>query len=241
MSNRTGIWSTWLCDADGTNAVELLSQAFSPNWSPDGKRIAFDSNPEGNMDIYVVRASGGKPVRLTKDPAEDNLPSWSRDGNWIYFTSLRSGRRQVWKVPAGGGEAVPVTKNGGFVAMESADGRSVYYTNRIDQAPMTAADMPSMALWRIAVSGGEESRLLPSVDWRAFAPVNNGIYFIPEPGADGKRFIQFLNFATGKVKMVATIPRPAYFGFSVSPDEHQILYAQVDELSSDLMLVENFR
>ena len=81
------------------------------------------------MDIYVVRASGGKPVRLTTDPAEDNIPSWSRDGNWVYFTSLRSGRREVWKAPAGGGEAVQVTKNGGFAAMESADGRSVFYTN----------------------------------------------------------------------------------------------------------------
>ena len=134
-----------------------------------------------------------------------------------------------------------MTKNGGFVAMESADGRSVYYTNRIDQAPMTADDMASMALWRIPVNGGEESKVLPSVAWRAFAPVSNGIYFIPEPGADGRYFIQFLNFATGKVKMVATIPRPAYLGFSVSPDEHSILYAQVDESSSDLMLVENFR
>ena len=195
------------------------------------------------MDIYVVRASGGKPVPLTADPAEDNIPSWSRDGNWVYFTSLRSGRRQVWKAPAGGGEAVRVTKNGGFAAMESADGRFVFYTNRIDQAPMsmTGIDRPSMALWKIQVSGGEESPVLPSVARRAFALVNTGIYFIPEPGADGKYFIQFLNFATGKVKMVATIPRPPMSGFSVSPDEHSILYAQVDESSSDLMLVENFR
>jgi hypothetical protein len=76
---------------------------------------------------------------------------------------------------------------------------------------------------------------------RAFAPVNNGIYFIPEPGADGKHFIQFLNFATGKAKVVAAIPHPPHLGFSVSPDEHSILYAQVDEARSDLMLVENFR
>jgi len=107
VSNRTGVWSIWVCDADGGNAEELFSQAGklagSPNWSPDGKRIAFDSNLGGQMDIYVVRASGGKPVPLTTDPAEDNVPRWSRDGNWVYFTSLRSGQRQVWKVPAGGG------------------------------------------------------------------------------------------------------------------------------------------
>jgi len=204
--------------------------------------MAFDSNHEGNMHIYVVRASEGKPVRLTTDPAEDNnIPSWSRDGNWMYFTSLRSGRRQVWKAPAGGGEAVQVTKHGGFAAMESADGRFLFYTNSKDQTPMKGVDLHSMTLWRIPVSGGEESRVLPSVVARAFAPVNTGIYFIPDPGADGKHSIEFLSFATSKVKMVATIPRPPAVGFSVSPDEHQILYAQVDESSSDLMLVENFR
>ena len=55
-----GSRSIWVCDVDGANAVELFSQAGkvlgSPNWSPDGKRIAFDSNLEGNMDIYVVRS-----------------------------------------------------------------------------------------------------------------------------------------------------------------------------------------
>jgi hypothetical protein len=147
----------------------------------------------------------------------------------------------VWKAPAGGGEAVPVTKNGGFAAMESADGRFVFYTNKIDQAPMTPGDYVASALWRIPVSGGEESRVLPSVDMRAFAPVNNGIYFIPEPGVDKKYFIQFLNFATSKMKMVGTIPRPPAVGFSVSPDEHSILYGQFDDDSSDLMLVEDFR
>jgi len=253
VSNRSGVESIWVCDADGLNGEEtrphagkFAGYAGSPNWSPDGKRIAFDSNLEGNMDIYVIRASGGKPARLTADPADDNVPSWSRDGNWVYFTSLRSGRRQVWKAPAGGGEAVPVTKNGGFAAMESVDGRSVFYTNKIDQAPMTGApmtgvDTASMALWKIEVTGGEESRVLPSVYRRNFALVNSGIYFVPEPGADGKYFIQFLDFATQKVKMVASIPRPPFLGFSVSPDEHSILYSQIDESSSDLMLVENFR
>ena len=106
---------------------------------------------------------------------------------------------------------------------------------------MKGIDQRSMALWRIPVSGGEESRVLPSVVVRAFALVNTGIYFIPDPGADGKYFIQFLDFATQKVRMVASIPRPPFLGFSVSPDEHSILYAQIDESSSDLMLVENFR
>jgi Tol biopolymer transport system component len=74
--------------------VELFSRAGalcgSPRWSPDGQRVAFDSTADGNVDIYVIRSGGGKPVRLTTDSADDRIPSWSRDGNWIYFDSDRS-------------------------------------------------------------------------------------------------------------------------------------------------------
>ena len=102
--------------------------AGTPRWSPDGTKIAFDWNADGNWNIYVIRSSGGKPVRLTSDPASEVIPSWSRDGKWIYFASTRSGRNEVWKAPADGGDAVQVTKNGGWVAFESADGASLYYT-----------------------------------------------------------------------------------------------------------------
>ena len=70
--------------------------------------------------------------------------------------------------------------------------------------------------------------MLPSVT-RAFSLVNEGIYFIPGPGADGKSSIQFLSFATAKVKMVAPISGPPAEGLSVSPDGRSILFSQFDE------------
>ena len=91
------------------------------------------------------------------------------------------------------------------------------------------------------VSGGEESQVLPSVVGRAFCLVNDGIYFIPGPGPDGKYSIQFLSFATGKVKTVVPIPGQLGIGLSVSLDGRSLLFSQVDEVGSDLKLVENFR
>jgi hypothetical protein len=91
------------------------------------------------------------------------------------------------------------------------------------------------------LSGGEESQVLPSVDSRNFSLINEGIYFIPGPGADGKYSIQFLSFATGKVKTVAPIPGQLEIGLSVSPDGRSLLFSEFDEQGSDLMLVENFR
>jgi Tol biopolymer transport system component len=236
-SGRAGAAGIWVSDADRDNAVLLFSRpgrfVGSPSWSPDGQRVAFDSNLAGNMDIYVIAASGGEPVRLTADLRDDNVPSWSRDGKWIYFTSVRSGRYEVWKAPANGGEAVQVTRNGGFAALESPDAKSVYYTDGTNES--------SMSLWRVPVSGGQESQVLSSIVFRGFALVDNGIYFVPEPGTDGKYSIQFLNQATERTETVARIQGPTDRGLSVSPDRRYLLYTQLDGAGSDLMLVENFR
>ena len=49
----------------------------NPTWSPDGKKIAFDSDRSGNLDIWRMKAAdGSNPVRLTSDPAIDIEPSW---------------------------------------------------------------------------------------------------------------------------------------------------------------------
>ena len=234
-SDRNGVKGIWVSDADGSNLEELFSQSGAScgtaRWSPDGQRIAFDFNPEGNYDIYVTRASGGKPMPLTTDSADDVAPSWSRDGKWVYFGSKRTGRDEVWKVSAEGGKAVRVTRNGGETAFESSDGQSVYYIK----------GGYSGGLWKMPVSGGEESKVLPSVFNRAFSLVNDGIYFIPAPGADRKSSIQFLSFATAQVKTVAPTSALPFEGLSVSPDGRSLLFSQFDDAKSDLMLVENFR
>jgi hypothetical protein len=91
------------------------------------------------------------------------------------------------------------------------------------------------------VNGGQESQVLPSMVLRVFFLVKDGIYFIPEAGTDRKFSLQFLSFATAKVKTVAPISRRPMEGLSVSPDGRSLLFSQLDEAGSDLMLVENFR
>ena len=66
----------------------------APNWSPDGRRIAFESNadvgganPERDMEIWVMRADGSRPVQLTANAAHDEGPSWSPDGRRLTYTS----------------------------------------------------------------------------------------------------------------------------------------------------------
>jgi eukaryotic-like serine/threonine-protein kinase len=234
-SERSGVHEIWICDADGSNAVELFPQvekgAGSARWSPDGQRITFDYNGEGTYSIYGIRANGGKPVRLTTGTMDNFSPSWSRDGKWVYFASKRTGRYEIWKMPAAGGEPVQVTQNGGETAFESPDGKSIYYVKAYGRS----------SLWEMPASGGEERQVLPSVINRAFCLVQNGIYFIPESGSGQKPSIGFLSLATGKVKIVASLSGLPREGLSVSPDGRSVLFSQEEQAGSDLMLVENFR
>jgi Tol biopolymer transport system component len=202
----------------------------TPRWSPDGQRIAFDSNLEGNFEIYVIPASEGKAQRLTSHPANDQVPSFSRDGMWVYFSSNRSGEDRIWKMPASGGEATQVTHNAGYVASESPDGSHLYYTQ--------TTGAPS-ALWRLSTSGGQPFKVLEGVASRAFVVLEQGIYYLERPIHQSR--LQFFNFATGRSTTVAHELGDTYNYLTVSPDGRTILYTRVDSSVDDLMLVENFR
>ncbi|MBE7469484.1 MAG: hypothetical protein DPW09_21155 [Anaerolineae bacterium] len=76
----------------------------APAPSPDGQKIAFMSQQEGNWDIYLVSANGSDLQRLTDDPAEDGLPAWSPDGKALAFVSRRGGEWGIWVMSPNGGE-----------------------------------------------------------------------------------------------------------------------------------------
>jgi Tol biopolymer transport system component len=240
-SGRSGSDEIWVCDSDGSNAVPLTSfggpRNGSPHWAPDGERIAFDTNVEGQWHIYIISANGGKPQRLSTRSADESAPSWSNDGKWIYFGSTRSGERQVWKMPAEGGEAVQVTQKGGFLALESTDGGTLYYLKSEDKDQESF----STSLWKVPAQGGEETQVIESVASRAFTVVKDGVYFVPRrsPGSS-TRSIQFLSFNTWETRVVVTVEMPVAYGLSVSPDGKWMLFPQIDQLGSDIMLVENF-
>jgi len=235
MSNRSGNWEIWVCDNDGSNPVQLTSfrgpWVTFPRWSPDGGRIAFDSaEGEGEPDIWVTSASGGKPQRMTTDPANDGNPSWSRDGRWIYFDSARTREQQVWKIPATGGDAIQVTRDGGLEPLESPDGKFIYYTKLLGEA----------SVWRVPVGGGQATKLIENhKDFRSLVIVSEGIYFVP--GTAWGSSIEFLDFATNHTKRVASLGKPFAWGLALSPDGQWILYGQKEQVGSELRLVENFR
>ena len=75
---------------------------FLPVFSPDGTRIAFSSNRDGNNEIYVMNADGSNVRRLTSHRSIDTTPTWSPSGTHVAFVSERGGNPNIWRVDAQG-------------------------------------------------------------------------------------------------------------------------------------------
>jgi len=238
QSDRSGNPEIWMCDSNGQNITQLTffrkGVAGTAQWSPDGSQIAFDYRASGMSDVYVVNMNGGVPRRVTTEDSDDSVPSWSRDGKSLYFASNRTGALEVWKTPVEGGQAVQITKHGGFTAFESSDGHYIYFNK--------SAGCPGV--WKMPVDGGDEILVLNQSgagNWGQWSVADNGIYYINyQP--DGIS-VAFFNFATEKTTRVVGLDNVNAFvgGLTSSPDGKQILYTQQDPVSSDIMLVEDFR
>jgi tol-pal system beta propeller repeat protein TolB len=108
-----------------------------PDYSPDGKQIAFDNGSPKSGDIFVINADGsGTPTNLTQDAAARNIrPDWSPDGSKIAFTSRRDGNDEIYVMNADGtGTPTNLTNN---PAADSApawspDGRKIVFVSDRD-------------------------------------------------------------------------------------------------------------
>jgi Tol biopolymer transport system component len=233
-SDRSGTVQIWTCNLDGSGCLQLTSLAGTsqgtPRWSPDGRQISFDSNTNG-YQIYTVNADGGKPRQMTTGQGINIIASWSHDGNWIYFGCKRTGRFEIWKLPSGGGEPVQVTRNGGTAAVESADGKTLYYTKN---------NGPD-GIWNMPVEGGPEVQVVKAI-WRYnFAVTSKGIYYTPPRSSNGSSSVQFLDLKTGATTQITRIEKTVDLGLAVSPDEREVLFAQIDVGGTNLMMIEKFR
>lgn len=240
LSNRSGESEFWIADIDGANMVQLTTLAALPGfgrWSPDASMIAFHSDPQGRPDVLVIPAQGGVPRTITADFEGGAFPSFSRDGRWIYFTAEM--QQRIWKIAIAGGKPVPVTSGGGSLALESVDGRDLYYLD--GRAPAS--------LWRQPLSGGAPVKLLDGVINSAFDVIASGIYYLDRATPDTTASVtttrtarlQYYDFATRRSTVIAADVGSVNLGLSASPDGRTIFFSRTDASADELMLVEKFK
>jgi serine/threonine protein kinase len=246
QSTRSGTMQVWVCDADGTNPVQLTNTELysgNPAWSPDSRRLVFTSGEAGDWNLYVIDADGGVPRQLTHEPSDDSFGSWSRDGRWIYFHSDRGGPVHIWKMPAEGGEPLLVARTlGGQQSRESWDGEQLYFTQKPEQLETTFGVTPQR-LMHVPTDGGAETEVVPP-PVVGFDVVQSGLYYMTVQMAGRSRVYQILyrDFASGEEDVVLRTETSADLqDIDVSPAEDWIAWEQRPASESELVLVENFR
>ena len=78
------------------NLTNNAATDLYPSWSPDGTKIALETNRDGNNEIYVMNADGSNLTNLTNNAATDRTPSWSPDGTKIAFETNRDGNNEIY-------------------------------------------------------------------------------------------------------------------------------------------------
>jgi Tol biopolymer transport system component len=241
-SSRGGISEIWMSDADGTHLVQISdfknSWTGTPRWSPDSKKIAFDSRRSGHPEVYVADISELMPRKLVTNIPGMLVPSWSHDGKWIYFESLTPTHSlaivRIYRSPADGGSAVQLSLGDQTGALESFDGKAVYFTDetRLGRHVGFAKISEPLVANESIVEG------MPSI-WSTdvWTVTEGGIYFVPE---DSPRSIRYFDFNTKQVRQIFDVEKDFDSGLSVSPDGRWILYSQVDAHGGDIMLVDHF-
>src|ERR1041384_2112335 len=158
MNNTTIVFvyagDLWTVPRSGGEASRLTTGAGiedNPVFSPDGARIAFRGEYDGNVDVYVIDAGGGIPKRLTWHPGPDIPCGWTPDSKNILFRSNRasfSRSGHLFSVPADGGFPtqleLPMAESGAY----SPDGKRIAYL----------PPAPAFSAWK-RYRGGKTTRI----------------------------------------------------------------------------------
>ena len=124
----------WLVNRSGGVARQLTTSdglEMTPRFSPDGSRIAFTGQYDGNTDVFIIPAHGGEPERLTYHPGSDNVRGWTNDGQFVLFASGRKSApvpyNRLWKIHIDGGYPEQLPLPMAHRGVYSPDGKRIAY------------------------------------------------------------------------------------------------------------------
>ena len=198
----------------------------TPAWAPDGRKLAFVSQRDGNSEIYVMNADGSEQENLTRQPASDSHPSWSRDGRKLLFVSRRNGNAEIYVMNADGSGLRNLTRtpSDDLDPSWSPDGRAIAFVqkNCVPSRPCAIAYETYLA-----VVNADGSGLRRLTTRRAHV-------FNPSWSADGKtiRYGRWLVRADGSGH--SELPRNVPVAGAWSPDGQRIAFSRVSHSPADI-------
>jgi Tol biopolymer transport system component len=194
----------------GRSPQAVIASSFPegfPQFSPDGRRIAFESGRSGEREeIWVTASDGSSPQQMTRGPGLwQGTPRWSPDGQTIALDSQgEDGHWDIWTMDADGGSPRRITQDPGNenVPTWSRDGRWIYFVS--DRAG-------PQDIWRILTTGGSEERVTQGGASYAYESADGKTLFFQRN--ERSVFVQLLTGGAER-KLVDCVPSK---GFAVGP------------------------
>ena len=160
--------------------ISSTREDHSPQFSPDGRRIAFASDRSGSTEIWVCESDGANPLQLTFfDGPVAGTPRWSPDGREIVFDSRPGGNADIFVVSAAGGKPRPLTADpsSDTVPSWSHDGLWVYFRSSRSGA---------FQIWKVPAGGGAPVQVTKQGGFEAFeSPDGRVLYYTKGRGPGG--------------------------------------------------------
>jgi len=150
-----------------------------PQYSPDGRKLAFQSERSGNYEVWTCDADGTNCQQLTffEGPL-GGTPRWSPDGRWIALDSRVEGTAQIYVIASDGGKPRRVTSGDAQnqVPSWSHDGRWIYFeSDRSGQ----------WRIWKVPPEGGSAVQVTKNTGGAAFESVDGKYLYITSTGNNG--------------------------------------------------------
>ncbi len=197
FSYRGNLWKVPAAGGLATPMTVGKSYNTTPVWSPDGTRIAFASDRNGNFDVYVMPAEGGEATRLTFHSADEVPTSFTPDGKAVLVSAAildapsnaqfpHSVKPELYSVGLDASQPVQVLTTPALYAVYDRAGKRLAYSDqRGFEMEWRKHDTSSFArdVWLFDVASGRHTRLTGfGVDDRqpVWAPDQRSLYYLSE-------------------------------------------------------------
>ncbi|MDT7540339.1 MAG: tricorn protease [Acidobacteriota bacterium] len=222
----------WVANDDGSNVQRLTvnkARDVYPRFSPDGKWIAFSSDRNGNLDVYLIPSTGGTVKQLTFHSADDTVLNWTPDGRFVLFSSNRGEQfmPMLYKVSVDGGMPVNAGPDMGVSASYSPDGTKIAYNQKAQsywrkyyrgayQSDVMVEDIASKKFTNLTDFDGLDS-------WPMWAR-DGQIYFVSDRDGAGLTNIWRVSESGGKADRVTSFKEGDVRFPSISADGKTIVF-----------------